>query len=171
MPRPGRAVPPRREARRGPAEGDGGGRPAHGAPASQAVAAGTARRPCRRRWKLSTSSTSRSGSGMRCSASGGPRTGPPSVMVKRRWRPGRGGGVVEAAPVAIDEGRARLTIRVKRGGDFMLRISPEGAWQRRSLAVLSHPSKRLARSTPARRAAASSRSGRSASSSPRRRRV
>ena len=54
----------------------------------------------------------------------------------------RGGGVVEAAPVAIGcDGRARLTIRVKRGGDFMLRISPEGAWARRPLAVLSLPFK------------------------------
>ena len=54
----------------------------------------------------------------------------------------RGGGVVEAAPVAIGcDGRARLTIRVKRGGDFMLRISPEGEWRRRPLAVLSLPFK------------------------------
>ena len=52
----------------------------------------------------------------------------------------RGGGVVEAAPVSIGcDGRARLTIRVKRGGDFMLRISPEGDWRRRPLAVLSLP--------------------------------
>ena len=52
----------------------------------------------------------------------------------------RGGGVVEAAPVSIGcDGRARLTIRVQRGGDFMLRISPEGEWKRRPLAVLSLP--------------------------------
>ena len=52
----------------------------------------------------------------------------------------RGGGVVEAAPVPINaDGRARLTISVKRGGDFMLRISPEGDWRRRPLAVLSLP--------------------------------
>ena len=52
----------------------------------------------------------------------------------------RGGGVVDAAPVAIGaDGRGRLSIKVTRGGDFMLRISPEGAWARRPLAVLSLP--------------------------------
>ena len=51
-------------------------------------------------------------------------------------------------------------------------VSPEGAWARRPLAVLSLPFiEATARSTPARRAAASSRSGRLASSSPRRRRL
>ena len=52
----------------------------------------------------------------------------------------RGGGDVDAAPVPIGcDGRARINIKATQGGDFMLRISPEGDWRRRPLAVLSLP--------------------------------